>query len=178
MKKIIITSICLMISEMAFSQVIIGNDIGTATDKTSVLLEFANTNDRGIVLPYLRTMPAAPTEGTIIVDATDPTKAKIKYYNGTWKDLSSGNEADISSVLTKQPTVTENNTVGTIIGSDQTSATGGALVLESSNKAMILPQVTSTDAVINPAPGMMVYIKGANKRLAVFNGNKWTFWAP
>ncbi|MBO6185316.1 MAG: hypothetical protein J6O88_11625 [Chryseobacterium sp.] len=177
MKKIII-SLCLMISGVAFSQVIIGNDIGTATDKTSVLLEFANTNDRGIVLPYLRTIPVAPTEGTIILDATDSTRAKIKYYNGTWKDLSSGNEADISTVLTKQPTVTENNTVGTIIGSDQTSATGGALVLESSNKAMILPQVTSTDVVINPAPGMMVYIKGTNKRLAVFNGSKWTFWAP
>lgn len=177
MKKIIISSLCLMVSEVAFSQVIIGNGIGTATDKTSVLLEFANTNDRGIVLPYLRTMPVAPTEGTIMVDATDPTRAKVKYYNGTWKDLSSGNEADISSALTKQPIVTENNTIGTIIGSDQTSATG-LLVLESSNKAMILPQVTSTDAIINPAPGMMVYIKGTNKRLAVFNGSKWTFWAP
>ncbi|MEG1591521.1 hypothetical protein [Chryseobacterium sp.] len=177
MKKIIISSICLMISGMAFSQVIIGNDTGTATDKTSVLLEFANTNDRGIVLPYLRTMPTTPTEGTIIVDATDATKAKIKYYNGTWQDLSSGNEADISSLLTKQPTITEGTTVGTIIGSDQTSAKG-VLVLESSNKAIILPQVTSTDAVINPAPGMMVYIKGTNKRLAVFNGSKWTYWAP
>ncbi|MCD1117373.1 hypothetical protein [Chryseobacterium turcicum] len=177
MKKIIISSLCLMISGVVFSQVIIGNGIGTATDKTSVLLEFANTNDRGIVLPYLRTMPVAPTEGTIMVDATDPTRAKVKYYNGTWKDLSSGNEADISSALTKQPIVAESNTIGTIIGSDQTSATG-LLVLESSNKAMILPQVTSTDAVINPAPGMMVYIKGTNKRLAVFNGSKWTFWAP
>lgn len=162
---------------MAFSQVIIGNDTGTATDKTSVLLEFANTNDRGIVLPYLRTMPTTPTEGTIIVDATDATKAKIKYYNGAWQDLSIGNESDISSVLTKQPTITEGTIVGTIIGADQTSAKG-VLVLESSNKAMILPQVTSTDAVINPAPGMMVYIKGTNKRLAVFNGSKWTYWAP
>jgi hypothetical protein len=53
------------------------------------------------------------------------------------------------------------------------------LVLESPNKAMVLPMVLDTNNIPDPAPGMMVYVnKTGAKRLAVFNGNKWTYWKP
>ena len=105
----------------------------------------------------------------------------MKYYNGstTWVDLSNGNEADITSALTIQsPELVEDATAKAIIGA-KTSAADGVLVLESATKAMILPMVESTDDVPNPAPGMMVYInKTGAKRLAVFNGEGWTYWKP
>ncbi|WP_143883610.1 hypothetical protein [Chryseobacterium binzhouense] len=176
MKKIYST-ICLVIASLCFSQVIIGNNIGTTNDKTSVLLEFADQN-KGIILPYNRTLPSGSglVEGTILLDATDPVNAKVKYYNGTWQDLSSGNGANVSSYLSIQPSTIEDTTKGAIIGAP-TSSANGVLILESANKAMVLPMVEDTDNIPDPAPGMMVYInKAGAKRLAIFNGSKWTFW--
>ena len=196
MKKII-TSICLGMVAMGSAQVIIGGTSGTATNQTSVLLDFKPGENKGIILPYVRTMASTPTTsvepGTILVDASTATSSAVKYYapgntladaNG-WVDLSSGNKANLTSptdYMAKQPTaaqVTEQTGARAIIGAETSTAKGGVLVLESTTKAMVLPQVASTDDVINPAPGMMVYVNGAtNKRLAVFNGAKWTFWAP
>lgn len=191
MKKIIILSL-LALSSSAFSQVIIGDAVGTATDKTSVLLEFAaqasgSNTGKGIILPYVRTLPtAAPTmvEGTIVLDASTPTAARIKYYNGNttsgtngWVDLS-GQDADVTTILASQPTgVTETNSKA-IIGASSSSA-DGVLVLESTTKAMVLPTVSDVKEIPSPSPGMMVYInKTGAKRLAVYNGSKWSFWKP
>ncbi|WP_374442571.1 hypothetical protein [Epilithonimonas sp.] len=172
------SAIFMALASFCFSQVIIGDNTGTATNKTSVLLEFANQN-KGIILPYNRILPSGSglAEGTILLDANDPTNAKVKYYNGTWQDLSSGNGANVSSYLLLQPSsVVEDTTRGAIIGS-KTSSANGVLILESLNKAMVLPMVENTDNIADPAPGMMVYInKTGAKRLAVFNGSKWTFW--
>ena len=71
MRIILIT--ILLFSSVAHSQVIIGDATGTATDKTSVLLEFANTGNKGVILPYVRTLPTTPTEGTILLDASTAT---------------------------------------------------------------------------------------------------------
>lgn len=179
--KTIYLIILISIATSGFSQVIIGDKIGTVTDKTSVLLEFAANQNKGIILPYNRILPSGSglAEGTILLDANDPTNAKVKYYNGTWQDLSSGNGANVSSYLSIQPsTVVEDTTKGAIIGTSASSA-NGVLILESATKAMVLPMVESTDNITDPAPGMLVYInKNGAKRLAVFNGSKWTFWKP
>jgi hypothetical protein len=164
---------------MAYSQVIIGDDIGTAANKTSVLLDFAKEQNKGLVLPYVRTIPSGSglVEGTIILDASSPSQARVKFYNGTWKDLS-GQNGDVTSALTSQPAIGENTEAKAIIGANASSAEG-VLVLESTSKAMMLPIVNSTDDVPKPAPGMMVYInKSGAKRLAVFNGSKWSYWKP
>lgn len=175
--KIILSIITATISTTVFSQVIIGDNIGTATDKTSVLLEFANTGDKGIILPYVTTLPASPTPGTIILDASVPTTARVKYYNGSWVDLS-GQNANVSSELVDQPGITELATAKAIIGSP-TSTADGVLVLESTTKAMVLPIVADVNNIPSPSPGMVVYInKAGAKRLAVFNGANWSFWKP
>lgn len=185
-KKIILSGLILY-SIQAFSQIIIGDAVGTAATKTSVLLEFANTNNKGIVIPYVRTIPSSPTEGTILLDTSTPTAVRVKYYNANttpgsngWSDLS-GQTADISTLLTEQPTIAQAPELTgskAIIGSD-TSSADGVLVLESNTKAMVLPMVTSTDNIQSPSPGMMVYInKAGAKRLAVFNGSKWSYWKP
>ena len=187
-KKLIFT-LLLAGASFANAQVIIGGATGTATVKTSVLLEFPNTNNKGIIVPYVRAYPtgAALVGGSIILDARTATTARMKYYNGaTWVDLS-GQDADLTSpinYMTVQPSIVlapEAATSQAIIGSRSSSA-DGVLVLESTTKAMVLPTVDQTDSIVNPSPGMMVYIKGVtptfNKRLAVYNGSKWSFWKP
>lgn len=184
MKKIVAT-ILLAMMFTANAQVIIGNATGTAAVKTSVLLEFALEN-KGLILPYVRMIPTGTklSEGTLLLDASDPTKARVKYYNGTWQDLS-GQDANLNSPLVlanfaiEQPsTLSEIEGSKAIIGSTTTTA-DGVLVLESTTKAMVLPTVADVQNIPSPSPGMMVYVnKTGAKRLAVFNGSKWSFWKP
>lgn len=199
MKKTIATLLFAMMFS-ANAQVIIGDAVGTApaNKKTSVLLEFAAGQNKGIILPYVRTMPpsVAKQVGTIVLDASTPTAARVKFYNentavGTngWTDLS-GQAADltVSTVLpnfaTEQLATTVESTTSTaIIGvvPDPIPNTfpDGVLVLNSTTKAMVLPTVQDVQNIPSPSPGMMVYInKTGAKRLAVFNGSKWSFWKP
>lgn len=180
--KRLYTTVLLAVLYFPSAQVIIGDQTGTAPagQKGSVLLEFAAGQNKGLVLPYLRVLPAAAAEGTIILDASVSSAARVKYYNGSWFDLS-GQDGDISSALSAQPTAgqaPEDPGAKTIIGA-RSSAADGILVLESADKAMVLPVVSDVQNISNPSPGMMVYVNREDaKRLAVFNGNKWSFWKP
>ncbi|WP_228412833.1 hypothetical protein [Chryseobacterium sp. G0162] len=113
-----------------------------------------------------------------MLDAENATTARIKYYNGSWIDLS-GQDADVTAELAQQPDtdqVNEDTDAKTIIGSNN-SAADGVLVLESQTKALLLPTVENTDNIINPSPGMLVFInKTGAKRLTVYNGAKWSYW--
>ena len=197
MKRIILL-LSLFLSKLVFSQVIIGVASGSTPNdkKAAVLLEFENGLNKGIILPYVRTLPSGIglEGGTMLLDSTDPTKARVKYYapgnpnadtNG-WVNLSQKSEANLilpTDYMQIQPTsigvhaVLEDLNGGVIIGSE-TSNAKGVLILESTTRSLILPKVSSTDLIKNPAPGMVVYLNGVNKRFAVFNGAKWTFWAP
>ena len=92
----------------------------------------------------------------------------------------SGQGADISTILNTQPTtVTEPTEAKTIIGASTSSVTDGVLVLESTTKAMVLPQVDDVNNIPSPSPGMIVFVrKEGSERLAVFNGSTWSFWKP
>lgn len=180
--KNIFTIILMTVITNLNAQVIIGDGIGgPATDKSSVLLEFAVGQNKGLIVPYVRTLPigTALAEGAIILDATTTTAARMKFYNGTsWVDLS-GQDADVTSALTNQPTVPALETGARSIIGARTSPADGALVLESTTQAMILPIVADVQLIPSPSPGMMVYVdKPGAKRLAVFNGAKWSFWKP
>lgn len=104
--KHIFSILIVALSSNAFSQVIIGNDQGTAANKTSVLLDFAAGQNKGIILPYTRVLPTGDglKGGTMVLDASDATSAKVKYYapgnasadaNG-WVNLSNKNTADLT----------------------------------------------------------------------------------
>ncbi|SEV92546.1 hypothetical protein SAMN05421841_0222 [Chryseobacterium wanjuense] len=179
MKKII-SGLLIVITIFSSAQVIVGDALGTASVKTSVLLDFAPNQNKGIILPYVRTLPTTPAEGTLILDATDPTKARIKYYNGTWVDLS-GQDADVTTALATQPTVAQmaEGAGEKVIMGAASSTANGVLVLESTTKSMVLPIVEDVRNIPTPSPGMMVYVnKTGAKRLAVFNGSKWSYWMP
>lgn len=85
---------------------------------------------------------------------------------------------DLSTSLSSQPTITEVSGAKVTIGSNTTTV-DGVLVLESATKAMVLPMVNDVNNIPSPSAGMMVYVnKAGAKRLAVYNGSRWSFWAP
>ncbi|PQA94761.1 hypothetical protein B0A69_09980 [Chryseobacterium shigense] len=163
---LIITAFCMVIVK---GQVAIGK--GNVVN-TSVSLEFASTENRGLVLPYVEDTSGISQNGTLIYDTGDH---KVKYLkSGVWFDLSvdTTGTADLSIQTSK----TEKTGAKVSIGSP--TSTAGILVLEDSNKAMILPKVASPYLnVINPAAGMMVYDTTA-RQLAIYNGSVWSFWKP
>ncbi|BAP32585.1 uncharacterized protein CHSO_3548 [Chryseobacterium sp. StRB126] len=176
MKKSLIMTITLFTASAVKSQVAIGKQ---TVSNTSVSVEFANDENRGLILPYVENKNHILQEGTIIYDTTD---YKVKYLknDGQWVNLSEddGTLATIGTVnLSVQGTdKTENTSAKTTIGTP--GATNGILVLEALDKAMILPKVTSPHLnIIDPAPGMMVY-DTVKKQLAVYNGKMWSFWKP
>lgn len=177
MKKYIST-LFLITFTIANAQVMIGDVTGTAAVKTSVLLEFA-TGNKGLILPYVRTLPAptALTQGTLLLDASTATAARVKFSDGsTWIDLS-GQNANLTTALSIQPSTAIDETAAKSIIGASTSAADGVLVLESTTKAMVLPMVSDVQNIPSPSPGMMVYVnKSGSKRLAVYNGNQWSFW--
>lgn len=174
MKKQILSVSLLLFSASAISaQIAIGKQDVT---NNSVSLEFGDTENRGLILPYVETSSGITELGTIIYDVTDH---KIKYLKDTnqWFDLSV-DTTGVADILI-QTSKTEVSAAKTVIGVDgETNTTAGILVLSDSNKAMILPKVASPHLnIINPAAGMMAY-DTVKKQLAVYNGTVWSFWKP
>lgn len=189
MNKIIII-FTFSLSSLAFSQVRIGatNSVGNVSS-TSVLLEFGTDDDKGIILPYAETVPTGSNDvkgGTLIFDvsANSEYKVKVKNENTGWSDLSiqSGYSSTIeTAVKTPQASPLADNTGAKAVIGNANSATDGVLVLDSPDKAMVLPIVSNFANIKNPSPGMMAFLKGTTSdkhRLIVFNGQKWTFWKP
>lgn len=177
MKKIIILYSALF-AIVASAQVAVGK---TTVSNTAVSLEFGSAN-RGLLLPWVTNTGSVTSavNGTMVYDLSDK-KVKVKYA-ASWRDLSintAGTTVDpVTSVdgITIQNAATESTNAKFSIGT--VTATAGILVLEDTNKAMVLPKVASPHLnIINPAPGMMVY-DTTTKLLVVFNGSVWTFWRP
>lgn len=172
-KQLLPMAILFAITGTVKSQVAIGKPTVT---NASVSLEFAGTENRGLILPYVETKTGITENGTFIYDTTDH---KVKYLkdSGTWTDLSVDNTG--TADLSIQTTKTESTTAKSVIGSAAaTDTTPGILILSDVNKAMILPKIASPHLnIIDPAPGMMAY-DTTKRQLAVYNGKVWTFWKP
>lgn len=166
MKKYIIV-LSVIFAQSLFAQVSIGK---TNVDGNGILDFYAGTdNVKGIVLP--RTTNAQATEsGTLVFDATSK---KVQYFNkdtNTWEDLT---EAGIYTELLSSSSTEISD--GVIIGSE-TSTAKGALVLEATDKALILPKIENPHLTVNqPEAGMICY-DTASDSVAIFNGEKWYYW--
>lgn len=143
---------------------------------SSVSLEFASTENKGLILPYNIDKSSITENGTMIYDTTDN---KVKYLkDNAWFDLSvdTSGTADLSiqgNDKTEQP-----GAKVSIYTTGNTDSTSGILVLGDTNKAMILPKIASPHLnIINPSSGMIVY-DTTKRQLAVYNGTVWSFWKP
>ncbi|SDI02597.1 hypothetical protein SAMN05421846_103286 [Chryseobacterium taeanense] len=180
MKSILIAG-GLLVSSVCFSQVAIGK---TSVTNNWVSLEFGNTENRGLILPWVKVDPDTKTipdmvDGMIIFD---PADAQVKaVVAGTWQTLSAAdpNAGTLAAVDTSlQETKPEVSSAMVRIGDTENPDLKGILVLSDTDKAMVLPKVASPHLnIIDPAPGLVVYDTTAHQ-IAVFNGQGWSFWGP
>lgn len=173
MKKLIYI-LCIGISAGLSSQILIKSQSGTAPanmSSSSVLLEFSNDTNKGLILPWTNGDAVLPANGTVIFNAV--TKKVKVYANDRWIDYS--NEASTNNPIdTSLQTGTEDPDAKVIIGSN-TSVADGILVLESTNKAMVLPKIANPHlSIIDPAPGMIVF-DTVKELLCIYNGTQWSF---
>ncbi|WLD23722.1 hypothetical protein NU10_13595 [Flavobacterium dauae] len=165
MKKSILIAIgCCLFGSLAYGQ--------TAIEKQTVdgdaVLDFAENTTKGIILPAVETLPATPANGTFLFDKNDAT-VKV-YANSGWTNLSDAGDGTNVLAYTGTP-----NNKQTVIGSQSTTV-DGVLVLEATDKALVLPKVASPHLnVPSPYPGMMCYDADA-KALAVYDGVVWSYW--
>lgn len=188
MKKYILAA--LLLGSSLGAQIAVGK---TTVSGNSSILEFAGMtstslpgdsdtgNFRGIILPAVASSPVFnavtpttnnPQNGTFLYDKQI---RKVRMFeNGIWIDMTDESAAvPMVSVATNAQESLSG--AGVIIGSN-TSSAKGVLVLESSNKSLILPHIKNpSDAVKSPYPGMMCYDTASNS-VAVYDGNNWSYW--
>ena len=191
MKNIISIS-ALLLTTFSFGQVAIGKD---NVSNASVSLEFGNYvagQGKGIILPWVTSASAVTSaeKGTIVFDTNDKI-IKYKKADGSWFNLSKNETATVNGTANFNTTGVVNTTLQDTYNGQTLqdkpiakasigtpTSTPGILVLEETNKAMILPKVPSPHLnIINPEPGTMAYDTDS-KQLAVFNGKVWSFWKP
>lgn len=147
------------------AQVTIGKD---NVSNQSVLLEFGS-DPKGIILPSVDSAPGA-VGGTFIVNNTDMV---VQYNDGTnWVNLT-----DVGEVI-ENTYVNDGNSDdgdGVIIGAEITTKPG-VLVMESTTKALVLPNVADPHLNIpSPVAGTIVY-DTTSSMLAIYDGTNWSYW--
>lgn len=166
--KNISIALALVVFNTFYAQVAIEKE---TVDGRSTVLDFNNipSNTKGLILPATQGFPTGtPANGTFIFDTSDD-QVKV-HENNNWKALSDTGNG--SAIVTNSSDETGN---GVVIGTPAGSAEG-ILVLESADKAMILPKISSPHLnVKNPYPGMICY-DTASKTFAVFDGTVWNYW--
>lgn len=168
MKGLFLILCNIVFSSFIYAQVSIGKN---EVDGSSTILDFISGTTNGIILSAINSSPATASNGTFIFDKTDK-KIKVRS-NDVWKDLSDIGDAT-ETINTIDNTALEIGT-GVIIGANS-STKEGVLVLEATDKAVILPKIYRPDLnVKNPYPGMMCYDTQSNT-LAVFDGVNWNYW--
>lgn len=156
---------------LIFIPAVLGAQVAIGKEQVdgSGILDFTTGTTNGIILPQvLDSETMSSTEpGTLVFDLTT---ARVKYFNGIWVDLSDKTGTNPSLIAGND--ITDR---GVIIGSP-TSTANGVLVLESADKALILPKITNPVAnVKSPAAGMMCY-DPTTKLICFYNGSEWFFW--
>ena len=186
-KSIIYTAIFASFAMGMNAQVAIGKQ---SINGSSTILDFAETtatnsptdqetaNYKGIILSAVTVSPTFtvvnpttnnPNNGTFLFDKT--TNRVRMFENGEWVNLS---DEGSGTNLINNPSA-ENTSDGVIIGAEESDATG-VLVLESPNKALVLPHVKNPHITVkSPYAGMICYDTVSNS-LAVFDGNVWSYW--
>lgn len=138
----------------------------TSTTNASCLLEFG-AEARGIRLPIVSDASALTVSpGTLVFDATT---GSFRYNEGTWSTATSGGSTGGA------PSGTDSGGP-VIVGADSTAKVGGALVLEATDKALVLPTINNAELrILTPTKGLMAW-DSAKRQVAVYNGTKWCYY--
>lgn len=173
--KISMLMVGLLLGSKVSAQIAIGK--ATMTNP-SVLLEFGN-EAKGIIVPQVSSV-ASPSGGTFIFNNSAGILAMEVYENGVWKDLTSDSTTTpktigISHTYANNGTSDITGINGVIIGANASSKRG-ALVLESTEKALLLPLVANPHTTIKGAIAGTIVYDTASDTLAVYDGIYWSYW--
>ena len=174
MKKIAITTVLLIFNITAFGQqsyAVIGGATSKVIPDGGGIVDFSETTTKGIVLPQLLNTGNVITPGTLFYDTV---LKKVMYRDNTQiRDLSikTGTYTPVANYNTLITASDKVSVIGT-----QTSNAVGVLILESNDKALILPKMASPHLkIVAPEAGTICYDTDKNL-FCVFNGSEWTFW--
>ncbi|MBS7333261.1 MAG: hypothetical protein KIG88_06675 [Weeksellaceae bacterium] len=164
-KRLLITLIILLnFSTICLSQVVIGKK----TIGASVLLDFAENTTNGLVLPHINDIHLI-TDATVGTVVFDKITKKAHYYDGVQWIAINKEEGALPLIAAEKE---QGGDQGVIIGSEESTAKG-VLILESSDKAMVLPKIYDpAKNVPSPYPGMICY-DTRGKHVYIFNGLRW-----
>ena len=187
MKKRFYIILILLIKVSVYGQVAIGKDnvSGNSTildfsgnTATEAMSDTNTTNEKSIILPAVDILPSYslvnpptnnPNNGTFLFDKA--MKMMRMFENGQWINLSDAVGSD-TSLLTNN---SAENGKGVIIGANAADA-NGVLVLESTNKSLVLSHIKNPHSTVrSPYPGMMCYDTVSNS-VAVYDGVRWNYW--
>lgn len=167
LKKSLLLNLFLLFGNVITAQVAIGK----SSVNGDALLDFPDNTTNGIILPAVTTLPTGlgATNGTMLLDYT-AKRIKMRE-NNQWVDMSP-ETGNITSITINSST---DSGKGVVIG-NQSTTVEGVLVLDSTQKALVLPKIDRPHLnVVNPYPGMICY-DTYNKVIAVYNGSYWYFW--
>lgn len=171
-KKYLILSLCLFFFSLN-AQVAIEK----TTTNSSAILDFpaivGAEGNGGIALPRAtNTTKAGTTSGTFLVDASSK---RVRYYaENTWIDLT---PEKATNIISSDASLQEAGGEGVNISDNSLTETlKGVLTLSSSNKALQLPVVVDVTQLREPPYAGMICYDKKSKSLAIFNGEKWSFW--
>ncbi len=180
MKKLMRVLLMLFAFHQLVAQVAIGK---TGTTNNSVLLEFGS-DAKGIIVPQVNSSTGA-AGGTFVFNSADRSmevwEGRNNSNSGGWTNLTADNISTppvlglVHSYINSGADVIASSGSGVIIGAASTTKKG-ALVLESSTKAMVLPLVSNPHINLKGAiAGTMVY-DTVSGMLAVYDGISWSYW--
>lgn len=163
-------NIILLIGFLSSALVCAQVGIGKESVDGDGILDFVPNTTNGIMLPIVETLSNDAVAGTILMDKNDKI-IKVKDNSG-WVALSDAGSVNNATFNTNAEVSGPNRV---IIG-NSTTTVPGVLVLESPDKALILPKIANPHInVKSPYPGMICY-DTISKTMAVFDGLKWSYW--
>lgn len=144
--------------------------IGKNSFENSVLIDFAENTTNGLILPHVDDVELM-VDNTIGTLVFDKKSKKIKYFNGSeWLAWNSETGMVSSAPDSKEIGIRQ----GVIIGSEE-SVAKGVLILESRDRALVLPKISNpAKNVPSPYPGM-ICLDTISNNVYFFNGLVWEF---
>lgn len=147
----------------------------TTLSNSSVLLEFGS-EAKGIIVPQVASAAGA-VGGTFIFDSNDKIlkvkEEKNAGVNGNWTNLTQNSLPGATHNFSNAGSdIVVNN--GVVIGNASTKP--GALVLESTTKAMVLPKVSNPHTSMTGAIAGTIVYDTSSGMLAVYDGKNWSYW--
>lgn len=170
---LILLAILLLGSEVR-SQILIGKE---TPSNSSVLLEFGSEN-KGLILPSVIDAPNA-VGGSFFYHLGQKSVIVVEERNNgvsnNWTNLSANETEGISHGFLNSGNDIIETVSGVVLGAE-TSSKPGVLVLESTEKVMVLPKVSEAHTNMSGViAGTMVYDE-ASDMVAVYDGANWSYW--